>query len=282
MFFGADVTHTTCSRDKPSIAAVIGSIDSTSTQYASRVGEQYPAHGRISLEIIKDLYQMATDLLKLFAQKNGCFPNKIVFYRDGVDDGHFQKVLDNELRALHNACKALYMNNPLPKITFIVVKKRHNTRFFVREPNPNSNIKIMNNVQPGTVVDTDIVHPQGFDFYLNSHAAIQGTSRPILYHVLYDEIGFSSDEIQSLTYYLCHSDVRCTKAVSVPAPVHYAHLAAYQSRDADSYENDRRSSIGGDFDDDDLVDGIGSITLQEVETRLIQLDPTIQDTMWYV
>ncbi|CAF3625397.1 unnamed protein product [Adineta steineri] len=280
MFFGADVTHTTCSRDKPSIAAVIGSIDSTSTQYASRVSEQYPARGRISLEIIKDLYQMATDLLKLFAQKNGCFPNKIVFYRDGVDDGHFQKVLDNEVRALQNACKALYMNNPLPKITFIIVKKRHNTRFFI--PDPNSNMKMMNNVQPGTVVDTGIVQPQGFDFYLNSHAAIQGTSRPILYHVLYDEIGFSSDEIQSLTYYLCHSDVRCTKAVSVPAPVHYAHLAAYQSRDADNYESDRRSSIGGDFDDDDLVDGLGAITLQEVETRLIQLDPSIQDTMWYV
>lgn len=47
------------------------------------MSEQYPARGRISLEIIKDLYQMATDLLKLFAQKNGCFPNKIVFYRDG-------------------------------------------------------------------------------------------------------------------------------------------------------------------------------------------------------
>ena len=30
MFFGADVTHTTCSRDKPSIAAVIGSVDSAS------------------------------------------------------------------------------------------------------------------------------------------------------------------------------------------------------------------------------------------------------------
>jgi len=37
-----------------------------------------------------------------------------------------------------------------------------------------------------------------------------------------------------------------------------------------------------DFDDDDLVDSIGSITLQDVETRLIQLDPSIQDTMWYV
>ena len=74
---------------------------------------------------------MATDLLKLFAQKNGCFPNKIVFYRDGtvfnfygifnlylagfflfsgVDDGHFQKVLDNELRALQNACKGANFN----------------------------------------------------------------------------------------------------------------------------------------------------------------------------
>jgi hypothetical protein len=56
---------------------------SLGTQYASRVSEQFPARGKISLEIIKDLYQMSTDLLKLFAQRNGCFPNKIVFYRDG-------------------------------------------------------------------------------------------------------------------------------------------------------------------------------------------------------
>jgi eukaryotic translation initiation factor 2C len=49
------------------------------------------------------------------------------------------------------------------------------------------------------VIDTDINTPNGFDFYLNSHVAIQGTSRPTLYHVLYDDIGFTSDEIQQLT-----------------------------------------------------------------------------------
>jgi len=27
--------------------------------------------------------------------------------RLGVDDGHFQKVLDNEIRALENACKGI-------------------------------------------------------------------------------------------------------------------------------------------------------------------------------
>jgi len=28
-------------------------------------------------------------------------------YQLGVDDGHFQKVLDNEIRALQNACKGI-------------------------------------------------------------------------------------------------------------------------------------------------------------------------------
>lgn len=45
---------------------------------------------------------------------------------------------------------ALYLNNALPKITFIIVKKRHNTRFFVQEPN--SNVKMLNNVQPGRCI----------------------------------------------------------------------------------------------------------------------------------
>jgi hypothetical protein len=37
-----------------------------------------------------------------------------------------------------------------------------------------------------------------------------------------------------------------------------------------------------DFDDDDLAENVAAVTLQEVESRLIQLDPSIQDTMWYV
>jgi hypothetical protein len=51
----------------------------------------------------------------------------------------------------------------------------------------------------GTVIDTDIVSPNGFDFDFNFHAAIQGTSQTMLYQVLYDEIGFTSDDIQQLT-----------------------------------------------------------------------------------
>ena len=37
-----------------------------------------------------------------------------------------------------------------------------------------------------------------------------------------------------------------------------------------------------DEDEDELRDQFGSMNLQDVQTRWIQLAPTIQDTMWYV
>ncbi len=33
-----------------------------------------------------------------------------------------------------------------------------------------------------------------------------------------------------MTYYLCHIYARCTKSVSIPAPVYYADLAAYRAK----------------------------------------------------
>ncbi len=41
-----------------------------------------------------------------------------------------------------------------------------------------------------------------FIILLNEYAFRLGTSCPAHYHVLHDEIGFSSDEIQQLTYWV--------------------------------------------------------------------------------
>lgn len=59
---------------------------------------------------------------------------------------------------------------------------------------------------------------------------LQGTSRPSHYHVLWDDNHFGSDELQCLTYQLCHTYVRCTRSVSIPAPAYYAHLVAFRAR----------------------------------------------------
>ncbi|KAF9612035.1 hypothetical protein IFM89_037493 [Coptis chinensis] len=61
-----------------------------------------------------------------------------------------------------------------------------------------------------------------------SHAGMIGTTRPTHYHVLYDEIGFSPDDLQELVHSLPYVYQRSTTAISIVAPVCYAHLAAAQ------------------------------------------------------
>jgi eukaryotic translation initiation factor 2C len=70
--------------------------------------------------------------------------------------------------------------------------------------------------------------------------------------VLWDDNRFDADELQQLTYQLCHTYVRCTRSVSVPAPAYYAHLVAFRARyhlvekDHDSGEGSHHS--GGSED----------------------------------
>ena len=61
------------------------------------------------------------------------------------------------------------------------------------------------------MVDQGINHPTEGDFYLLSHEGIQGTSRPCHYHVLWDDNDFTADELETLSYYLCHLYSRCTR-----------------------------------------------------------------------
>ncbi len=40
----------------------------------------------------------------------------------------------------------------------------------------------------------------------------------------------SSDDLQMITYQLCHMYGRCPRSVSIPAPVYYADLVATRAR----------------------------------------------------
>ncbi|CAF1492555.1 unnamed protein product [Rotaria sp. Silwood1] len=244
MFFGADVIHpTNVTRQHPSIAAVVGSCDSLCSTTAVRVCQQFPKEGKCSIETIIGMTDMVEELLDNYCQVNKILPNKIVFYRDGVDDGQFGKVIAHEIPAIIEAFNRIYGDQANhPKLTFIVVKKRHNTRFF----NRNSSTKDVYNMSIGTVIDTTIVHPYQNNFYLNSHNAFQGVNHPSLYHVLLDEIGFTADELPLLTYHLCFTDPRSSAAEAIPSVVHQADIAALKARDL-FYDDERSSatSVGG-------------------------------------
>ena len=79
-------------------------------------------------------------------------------------------VLNKEITAIQKACFGLHPDYQ-PGITYFVAQKRHHTRLFPE----NSKEGLRNgNILPGTVVDTDIIHPTVSSFFLASHEGIQG------------------------------------------------------------------------------------------------------------
>jgi eukaryotic translation initiation factor 2C len=232
MIFGADVTHPSINNPNDtttaseSIAAVTGSLDKECCYYAARLYAQKTPNGN-AYEMIHDLDKMFIDLLKVHHQKNGSFPTRIVFFRDGVSEGQFSLVLRHEMNRIRTACQNI---NPgyKPAITFVIVQKRHHTRFIPK--NPREYHGKAKNVPPGTVVDNTIVSESMFDYFLCSHSGIQGTSRPCRYFVLHDDNQFTTNQMQLLSHYLCHIYSRCPRSVSYPAPAYYSHLAAFRGR----------------------------------------------------
>jgi eukaryotic translation initiation factor 2C len=165
---------------------------------------------------------------------------------------HFVRIIHTHHPPLPAACASL--NLPVePKLTVVVVGKRHHgtsylsncyrvesypliVRFFPQSGQGDRS----GNCPAGLVVDsgsyyfillmmsefgflcivTEVASPAEFDFYLQSHAGLLGTSRPAHYNVLHDENNFTADSMQQLAFALCHVYARSTRSVSIPAPVY--------------------------------------------------------------
>ncbi|CAG8475064.1 Piwi domain-containing protein [Rhizophagus irregularis DAOM 181602=DAOM 197198] len=258
ILMGASVTHPAPGAEnmgRPSIAAVTASMDAKAYRYAASIRVQT---GR--QEVISDLAEMVKELLKTFYMTCGRKPERILFYRDGVSEGQFSIVLKDETKSIKEACRSLDEKYK-PTITFVVVQKRHHTRFFPTNARDGDRT---GNCSSGTVVDSTIVHPFEFDFYLQSHPNLQGTSRPMHYHVLLDENVFNADSLQTLTYNLCYNFARCTRAVSIVPPVYYAHLVCARARFHASGEN------WSDPDTPDTPEGAGVARYAAVKTELLK------------
>nr|WJM99327.1 AGO2 protein 2097 [Hypothenemus hampei] len=225
MIMGADVTHPgPDSRDIPSVAAITASHDPKAFQYNICWRLQDP-----KVEIIEDLENVAIEHLRFFREKTGRFPEKILFFRDGVSEGQFNQVRNEEIKALRSACKREQKSGEnAVQITFLVVQKRHHTRLFPLDKRDSEDKNF--NVPAGTCVDTNITHPYLQDFYLVSHASIQGVAKPTKYVTLWDDLKLDNDTVEQLTFYLCHMFTRCNRSVSYPAPTYYAHLAAARAK----------------------------------------------------
>ncbi|KAI0926490.1 hypothetical protein AcV7_005414 [Taiwanofungus camphoratus] len=226
MLVGMDVTHPGVGTvtGTPSIAAVVASVD----DYFG----QFPASLRIQesrKEMITDLAGMMEERLASYRARSNALPDRILVYRDGVSEGQFATVVAEEMPEIRKAFKKFgNAKQPYaPKLTIVVCGKRHHTRFYPTEAH---NADRDGNPRPGTVVDRGVTAVYDFDFFLQAHGGLQGTTRPTHYYVVHDEIRFSADQLQGLTNDVSYMFARATKAVSLVSPAYYADLACERGR----------------------------------------------------
>ncbi|KAI9759848.1 MAG: Histone chaperone asf1 [Chaenotheca gracillima] len=238
MIIGADVTHAAPGSEQPSMAAITVSWDKYASRYIAGCetnGNRVEMITRYNIEHL--LKPMVKDWIKM---NNGNFPTHVYYFRDGVSEGQFQHVLNQELRDMRIAF-GNHFPDWKPKFIVVVASKRHHVRFFPKQGQGDTN----GNPLPGTLVERDVTHPFDHDFYLCSHRAIQGTARPVHYHVLLDEAGLSCNQLHGMIYDHCYQYIRSTTPVSLHPAVYYAHLASNRARPHENIPASSGPHVGG-------------------------------------
>ncbi|TVY84813.1 Protein argonaute 1B [Lachnellula suecica] len=237
MIVGADVTHPGKGVHRcPSMAVVVATNDEVSSHYlgSARLQEERQ-------EYISDLKGMMAERVKAWYRKaNGTIPRpkevlpkNILFYRDGVSESQYGMVYHEERQQIFDGCEqalaelkkegniAKNVKWVQPKLTLIVVGKRHHARFYPFDKildQPNANLP------GGTVVDTDVVTPNHRNFYLQSHHSPKGTARSSHYVVIHDDLDYPMADLEKITHNICYTGSKATKALSVCTPAKYADL----------------------------------------------------------
>ncbi|KAK5463118.1 hypothetical protein LTS15_002831 [Exophiala xenobiotica] len=283
MLVGLDVTHPSPGsvQAAPSMASVVASVDRWLGQWPAELLNLPPRQ-----EMITGLKEMIVNRLKLWQKNNGSLPDNILVYRDGVSESQYDQVLEQELPLFRAAGRALYpgdkTKNGYPRISIVVVGKRHNTRFY---PTRKEDADRSSNPPNGTVVDRGVTEARNWDFFLQAHTALQGTARPAHYYVVLDEIfrgrkvkspfHNTADSLEDLTHNLCYLFGRATKAVSICPPAYYADLACERARCYLSKVYDPRSVVSS-------LSSTHTTSAQPDASVLRQVHANVRDSMFYI
>ncbi|EAT40579.1 AAEL007698-PA [Aedes aegypti] len=217
MTIGFDVCHDGKDKSK-SFGAMVATLDHDNKgtpKFFSTVSQH--THGE---EISNYLPINTVKALNEYRKEFGELPKRIIFYRDGVGEGQLHYVYEHEVKSIVEKLNQIYKSAGIDQdvlLTFFIVNKRINTRFFDHRQNP----------RPGTVVDDVVTLPERTDFYLVSQSVRQGTVSPTAYNVIYDTSGLKIDHLQMLSYKQCHLYYNWSGTTRVPAVCQYAHKLSF-------------------------------------------------------
>ncbi|KAF1920317.1 ribonuclease H-like domain-containing protein [Ampelomyces quisqualis] len=278
MVVGADVSHPAPgagSGEAASFAAITVSADPFFAKYWAEVQTNGNRVEMVTTSNIDEHFGfMANNWMQRIGQ--GKPPQRVLYIRDGVSEGQYAAVLEEEVRDMKECFKKLGCKE-LPKFTVVIAGKRHHIRFFPETGKGDRN----NNPLPGTLVEAGCTHPFEFDFYLCSHVAIKGTARPIHYQCILNEGEWMAAELQSFIFEHSYHYMRSTTPVSLHPAVYYAHLAADRAR-AHLNENPVSSGKKESKADQQSSTGSSSKNVEIAPLMAIQNARGLKEVMWYI
>jgi eukaryotic translation initiation factor 2C len=291
IIIGADVSHAGAGSLQPSMAAMTVSMDNQACRFAAACQTN---GNHVEMISTWNIYDMLRPLFLewIATVGKGKLPRNVMYFRDGVSEGQYQHVLQLEVRDIKQLLRDIDQQHgklsDQIKFAVVIASKRHHIRFF---PKPGTNTGDKNgNALPGTIVERDVTHPTEYDFYLAAHYAIQGTARPVHYHVLVNEVGGTPDVLVKMIYNLSYQYARSTTPVSIFPAIYYAHLASKRATAHDRKEVDEDFKYTSkDLSDlwkleqaRSMCDRTGKIMTQAAIARLAQLTRAEFPTLLYM
>lgn len=214
MLVGADICHL---NGRDSVVSVIATSNSTYTTYYS--ASAFTNHrGDDLMFAVANLVQRCR---ANYVKQNGHEPGTIIFYRDGIGMGSYDEVKAKEIAPILQELTSKAANpEVVPKLTYIIVNKRINDRFYTEVRGE------LKNPEGGLIIKSAVTNPMGFDFFMVAQKVQMGTATPTHYECLYNDSTLSSDQLYIQSYYSCFNYFNWRGPVKVPAVVQYAHKQA--------------------------------------------------------
>ena len=195
-------------------------------------------------------------------------------------------VLDDELPSIKQAINSVYppaeIKHGVPRLSIIIVGKRHHTRFY---PTKEEHSDKTGNPKNGLVVDRGVMSFCNWDFFLQAHSALHGTAKPAHYYVIYDEVlrklnpgqgqASAADALENMTHGLCYLFGRATSAVSICPPAYYADLVCERAR---CYLSEHFAPSGRATPTSESSSSTGMAAV----SRQVALHQAIKDKMFYI
>lgn len=213
MIIGADVSHAAPGSTASSLTAISVSADQNCVKY---MGSCQTGYSRVEMIDEDNMKNMLTPLVNEWTKTvgNGRRPQCVYYFRDGVSTGQFAQVLEKEVPVIKDVICRGSGDKTAPKITVVIANKRHHIRAAPRPNDKNASDK-NGNALPGTLIERDVTSPHDWDFLMISHVALQGTARPVHYHVIRDEMNHQPAQLQNMINNHCYQYVRSTTSVSL-------------------------------------------------------------------